>query len=118
MPQPDTQTCQLIYYNIAPLFLQLLSVTWWKQAKYRRIFCLQVGKIIKKVDLKVSMFHRSTETTTEENTDAAAERRQNLKQARDLRYVYEQQVSRANELFLEVCAVRLQLEERERTIAE
>ncbi|XP_047524725.1 mitogen-activated protein kinase kinase kinase 12-like [Pieris napi] len=64
------------------------------------------------------LYARNTNTFTQENTDVVAQRREDLKQARDLRYVYEQQVSRANELFLEVCAVRLQLEQRERTIAE
>ncbi|OWR50434.1 mitogen-activated protein kinase kinase kinase 12-like [Danaus plexippus] len=50
--------------------------------------------------------------------DSVAQRREHLKHARDVRYVYEQQLSRANELYMEVCAVRLQLEQRERVIAE
>ncbi|CAH0716296.1 unnamed protein product, partial [Brenthis ino] len=50
--------------------------------------------------------------------DAIAQRREDIKHARDVRYVYEQQLSRANELYMEVCAVRLQLEQRERVIAE
>ncbi|XP_046977416.1 mitogen-activated protein kinase kinase kinase 12-like [Vanessa cardui] len=50
--------------------------------------------------------------------DVIAERREHLRHARDARYVYEQQLSRANELYMEVCAVRLQLEQRERVIAE
>ncbi|XP_045784103.1 mitogen-activated protein kinase kinase kinase 12-like [Maniola jurtina] len=47
-----------------------------------------------------------------------AQRREDLNHARDVRYVYEQQLTRANELYMEVCAVRLQLEQRERIIAE
>ncbi|XP_041986458.1 mitogen-activated protein kinase kinase kinase 12 [Aricia agestis] len=50
--------------------------------------------------------------------DASAQRREDVKQARDVRHVYEQQLSRANELYMEVCAVRLQLEQREKDIAE
>ncbi|CAH2103688.1 unnamed protein product [Euphydryas editha] len=50
--------------------------------------------------------------------DVIAQRREHLRHARDVRYVYEQQLSRANELYMEVCAVRLQLEQRERVIAE
>ncbi|XP_039763672.1 mitogen-activated protein kinase kinase kinase 12-like [Pararge aegeria] len=50
--------------------------------------------------------------------DAISQRQDDLKHARDVRYVYEQQLSRANELYMEVCTVRLQLEQRERIIAE
>ncbi|CAG4977785.1 unnamed protein product [Colias eurytheme] len=64
------------------------------------------------------LYARSAKSFSQESTDVVAQRREDLKQARDLRYVYEQQVTRANELFLEVCAVRLQLEQREKTIAE
>lgn len=35
-----------------------------------------------------------------------------------MRHVYEQQLTRANDLYLEVCAVRLQLEQREAALAE
>lgn len=48
----------------------------------------------------------------------AVQRRDVLKQARDMHNVYEEQLKRANELYMEVCAVRLQLEQREKALAE
>ncbi|KAG7313053.1 hypothetical protein JYU34_000135 [Plutella xylostella] len=50
--------------------------------------------------------------------DAAWQRRSELRHARDIRQVYEQQLKRANDLYMEVCAVRLQLEQREKTCSE
>ncbi|GBP96850.1 Mitogen-activated protein kinase kinase kinase 12 [Eumeta japonica] len=45
-------------------------------------------------------------------------KREELKHARNIRHVYEQQLHRANELYMEVCAVRLQLEEKEKALAD
>ncbi|XP_028035533.1 mitogen-activated protein kinase kinase kinase 12-like [Bombyx mandarina] len=45
-------------------------------------------------------------------------RREELRLARDTRLIYEQQLSRANELYMEVCAVRLQLEQKEKHLDE
>lgn len=41
--------------------------------------------------------------------------REDLRQVKE---VYEQQINRANQLFMEVCTVRLQLEQREKALAE
>ncbi|RVE50697.1 hypothetical protein evm_004607 [Chilo suppressalis] len=60
-------------------------------------------------------YARSEQPPVQETT---TQRREELKQARDVRQIYEQQLSRANELYMEVCAVRLQLEQREKAIAE
>ncbi|XP_049885278.1 mitogen-activated protein kinase kinase kinase 12 [Pectinophora gossypiella] len=57
---------------------------------------------------------RSEQPQSETNS----QRREELKHARDVRQVYEQQLTRANELYMEVCAVRLQLEQKERALAE
>lgn len=45
-------------------------------------------------------------------------RREDLLSVRHIRRIYENQLSHANELFLEVCAVRLQLEQREKEVEE
>ncbi|XP_050683413.1 mitogen-activated protein kinase kinase kinase 12-like isoform X1 [Leptidea sinapis] len=63
-------------------------------------------------------YSKNLNTVNPESDDVSDQRREDLKQARDLRHMYEQQVTRANELFMEVCAVRLQLEQREKTLAE
>lgn len=53
-----------------------------------------------------------------EAVETNTQRKEELKLARTTRNIYEQQLKRANDLYLEVCAVRLQLEQREKAIAE
>ncbi|XP_068618617.1 mitogen-activated protein kinase kinase kinase 12 [Battus philenor] len=53
--------------------------------------------------------------TEQPQAQDAASRREEEKRAR---HMYEQQLNRANELYMEVCAVRLQLEQREKSIAD
>ncbi|KAL0851738.1 hypothetical protein ABMA28_000055 [Loxostege sticticalis] len=69
----------------------------------------------KEVQQGMEKFYARTEQPQPQDT---VQRREELKQARDVRQVYEQQLSRANELYMEVCAVRLQLEQREKALAE
>uniref|UniRef100_A0A2A4K5N2 Protein kinase domain-containing protein n=1 Tax=Heliothis virescens TaxID=7102 RepID=A0A2A4K5N2_HELVI len=45
-------------------------------------------------------------------------RREDMKTARHVRKIYENNLCRANELYLEVCTVRLQLEQREKNVEE
>lgn len=52
------------------------------------------------------------------SSDVIVNRREEAKNVRDVRQMYEQQLNRANELYMEVCAVRLQLEQRENEVAE
>lgn len=48
----------------------------------------------------------------------SALRMDDMRHAKDVRQVYEQQLVRANELYMEVCSLRLQLEAREKLVAE
>ncbi|XP_072930917.1 mitogen-activated protein kinase kinase kinase 12 [Epargyreus clarus] len=54
----------------------------------------------------------------ETNNCGDQQRNEEVKTARSARNVYKQQLKRANDLYLEVCAVRLQLEQREKAVAE
>ncbi|XP_030020802.2 mitogen-activated protein kinase kinase kinase 12 [Manduca sexta] len=67
---------------------------------------------------KLYIRNEQTQQQPQQVQEASTQRREELRHARDVRHVYEQQLTRANELYMEVCAVRLQLEEREKAIAE
>ncbi|CAH2035680.1 unnamed protein product, partial [Iphiclides podalirius] len=66
----------------------------------------------KEVQSGMEMFYARSEQPQAQD---AAVRREEEKQAR---HKYEQQLTRANELYMEVCAVRLQLEQREKAVVE
>lgn len=61
---------------------------------------------------------RSESEKQESGSVSSPARREDLRSARDVRVVYERQLSRANELYLEVCSVRLQLEQREKDLQQ
>ncbi|CAH0577796.1 unnamed protein product [Chrysodeixis includens] len=64
------------------------------------------------------LYDRSETEKQEAESAASPLRREELRSARDVRVVYERQLSRANELYLEVCSVRLQLEQREKDLQQ
>ncbi|CAK1588426.1 unnamed protein product [Parnassius mnemosyne] len=66
----------------------------------------------KEVQSCMDKFYARSEQPQAQNM---ALRREEEKQTR---HMYEQQLTRANELYMEVCAVRLQLEQREKAIVE
>lgn len=53
-----------------------------------------------------------------EAVETNTQRKEELKLARTTRNIYEQQLKRANDLFMEACAIRLQLDQREKAIDE
>ncbi|PZC76584.1 hypothetical protein B5X24_HaOG204424 [Helicoverpa armigera] len=61
-------------------------------------------------------------TKASEGTEGAGSgdtnRREELKDARQVKRIYENHLNRANDLYLEVCSVRLQLEQREKDLEE
>ncbi|KAJ8738003.1 hypothetical protein PYW08_000598 [Mythimna loreyi] len=83
----------------------------WKRCQF--IWRDEVNESMKR------FFVRVIKGEPQESTSASdTNRREDLKMARNIRKIYENQLSHANELFLEVCAVRLQLEQREKEVEE
>lgn len=69
--------------------------------------------------LKVIYFSFSSSIApAEPNTVQYVRHKEEVKQIRNVKQVYEQQLNRANDLYMEVCAVRLQLEQREKEVSE
>ncbi|XP_026736255.1 LOW QUALITY PROTEIN: mitogen-activated protein kinase kinase kinase 12-like [Trichoplusia ni] len=66
----------------------------------------------------LKLYARSESEKQESGSVSSPARREDLRSARDVRVVYERQLSRANELYLEVCSVRLQLEQREKDLQQ
>ncbi|KAI8431227.1 hypothetical protein MSG28_001264 [Choristoneura fumiferana] len=64
------------------------------------------------------LYTKSEKNSPIDIQETTTQRRDELKHARDIRQVYEKQLARANELYMDACAVRLQLEQRESALAE
>lgn len=72
----------------------------------------------KEVKEGMNKLYVKSEQPTPQIHDAQNVRHEDLKHPRDWKRVCEQQLTRANELYMEMCAVRLQLEEREKAVIE
>ncbi|XP_063373987.1 mitogen-activated protein kinase kinase kinase 12-like [Cydia amplana] len=71
-----------------------------------------------KREVQEGMAQLYTKSEKPADVQETATRKEELKHARDIRLVYEKQLARANELYMEACAVKLQLEQREAALTE
>ncbi|XP_075990656.1 mitogen-activated protein kinase kinase kinase 12-like [Anticarsia gemmatalis] len=80
--------------------------------------CFSATQVAWRKEIKEDMQFVTRPTLKPELGGRGAGRRDDARNARDARYVYEQQLNRANELYMEVCTIRLQLEQKEKDLAE
>ncbi|KAJ0184003.1 hypothetical protein K1T71_000426 [Dendrolimus kikuchii] len=80
--------------------------------------CFSITQAAWRKEVQESMKKFYARTEQPQANDPQSQRREDLKNARNVKNIYEQQLTRANELYMEVCAVRLQLEQKEKAIAE
>ncbi|CAB3226386.1 unnamed protein product [Arctia plantaginis] len=105
---------------------QLLQQCWGRIPKLRPPFQLIAANLAISGDTFESYDPMSPDFAPSEGTVSKGEapsvqevqRKDEIKQVRNVKQIYEQQLNRANDLYMEVCAVRLQLEQREKEVSE